>query len=236
MKKGSMIIIIIVFLFSIFMGYRYFEDKKETTSKDAVTFKKEYEALNNRVNPNNNKLYPKISISNDNPIKYSSYDEIFEVLKSGTGVIYLGFPECPWARNLVPVMLSAAKEVEIDTIYYLNIKDDRDVLMLNENGDIITEKEGNKKYFELVEKLDSILDNYILTDNDGKSVSTGKKRIYTPLLIFVKNGKIIAHHTDTVDSQTDPYVALNDRQNEELLLKLINYMSKISASVCDESC
>lgn len=236
MKKGSMIIIIIVFLFSIFMGYRYFEDKKETTSKDAVTFKKEYEALNNRVNPNNNKLYPEVSISNDNPVKYSSYDEIFEVLKSGTGVIYLGFPECPWARNLVPVMLSAAKEVEIDTIYYLNIKDDRDVLMLNENGDIITEKDGNKKYFELVEKLDSILDDYILTDNDGKSVSTGKKRIYTPLLIFVKNGKIIAHHTDTVDSQTDPYVALNDRQNEELLLKLINYMSKISASVCDESC
>ena len=236
MKKGSMIIIIIVFLFSIFMGYRYFEDKKETTSKDAVTFKKEYEALNNRVNPNNNKLYPKISISNDNPIKYSSYDEIFEVLKSGTGVIYFGFPECPWARNLVPVMLSAAKEVEIDTIYYLNIKDDRDVLMLNENGDIVTEKEGNKKYFELVEKLDSILDDYILTDNDGKSVSTGKKRIYTPLLIFVKNGKIIAHHTYTVDSQTDPYVVLNDRQSEELLLKLINYMSKISASVCDESC
>ena len=140
------------------------------------------------------------------------------------------------ARNLVPVMLSAAKEVEIDTIYYLNIKDDRDVLMLNENDDIITEKEGNKKYFELVEKLDSILDDYILTDNDGKSVSAGKKRIYTPLLIFVKNGKIIAHHTDTVDSQTDPYVALNDRQSEELLLKLINYMSKISASVCDESC
>ena len=236
MKKGSMIVIIIVFLFSIFMGYRYFEDKKETTSKDAVTFKKEYEALNNRVNPNNNKLYPEVSISNDNSVKYSSYDEIFEVLKSGTGVIYFGFPECPWCRNLVPVMLSAAKEVEIDTIYYLNIKDDRDVLMLNENGDIITEKEGNKKYFELVEKLDSILDDYILTDNDGKSVSTGEKRIYTPLLIFVKNGKIIAHHTDTVDSQTDPYVALNDRQSEELLLKLINYMSKISASVCDESC
>ncbi len=236
MKKGSMIVIIIVFLFSIFMGYRYFEDKKETTSKDAVTFKKEYEALNNRVNPNNNKLYPEVSISNDNPVKYSSYDEIFEVLKSGTGVIYFGFPECPWCRNLVPVMLSAAKEVEIDTIYYLNIKDDRDVLMLNENGDIITEKEGNKKYFELVEKLDSILDDYILTYNDGKSVSTGEKRIYTPLLIFVKNGKIIAHHTDTVDSQTNPYVALNDRQSEELLLKLINYMSKISASVCDESC
>ena len=81
MKKGSMIVIIIVFLFSIFMGYRYFEDKKETTSKDAVTFKKEYEALNNRVNPNNNKLYPEVSISNDNPVKYSSYDEIFEVLK-----------------------------------------------------------------------------------------------------------------------------------------------------------
>lgn len=236
MKKGSMIIIIIVFLFSIFMGYRYFEDKRETTSKDAVTFKKEYEALNNRVNPNNNKLYPGVTIPENNSIKYSTYDEIFEILKSGTGVIYLGFPECPWCRNLVPVMLSAAGEVEIETIYYLNIKNDRDSLILNDDGKIVTEKEGNKKYFELMEKLDGILKEYILTSSNGNTISAGEKRIGVPLLIFVKNGNIVAYHEDTVESQTDPYVSLNDRQNEELLLQLIEKMSKVSASVCDESC
>lgn len=236
MKKGSILIIMLVFLFSIFIGYEYFQDKKATTSQDALNFEKEYEKLNNRVNSNNNKVYPTVDISSDNPIKYSSYDEIFQILESGTGVIYLGFPECPWCRNLVPVLLSAAKEVELDTLYYLNISEDRDLLLLDENKDIITEKEGNKKYFELVSKLDQILDEYILTANDGSEVKTGEKRIYLPLVIFVKNGEIVGYHDGTVESQEDPYVALTDRENEELLLSLIEIMGKASPSVCDDKC
>lgn len=236
MKKGSILIIMLVFLFSIFIGYEYFQDKKATTSQDALNFEKEYEKLNNRVNSNNNKVYPTVDISSDNPIKYSSYDEIFQILESGTGVIYLGFPECPWCRNLVPVLLSAAKEVELDTLYYLNISEDRDLLLLDENKDIITEKEGNKKYFELVSKLDQILDEYILTANDGSEVKTGEKRIYLPLVIFVKNGEIVGYHDGTVESQEDPYVALTDRENEELLLSLIELMGKVSPSVCDDKC
>ncbi len=236
MKKGSILIIMLVFLFSIFIGYEYFQDKKATTSQDALNFEKEYEKLNNRVNSNNNKVYPTVDISSDNPIKYSSYDEIFQILESGTGVIYLGFPECPWCRNLVPVLLSAAKEVELDTLYYLNISEDRDLLLLDENKNIITEKEGNKKYFELVSKLDQILDEYILTANDGSEVKTGEKRIYLPLVIFVKNGEIVGYHDGTVESQEDPYVALTDRENEELLLSLIELMGKVSPSVCDDKC
>ena len=236
MKKGSILIIMLVFLFSIFIGYEYFQDKKDATSQDALNFEKEYEKLNNRVNSNNNKVYPIVDISSDNPIKYSSYDEIFQILESGTGVIYLGFPECPWCRNLVPVLLSAAKEVELDTLYYLNISEDRDLLLLDENKDIITEKEGNKKYFELVSKLDQILDEYILTANDGGEVKTGEKRIYLPLVIFVKNGEIVGYHDGTVESQEDPYVALTDRENEELLLSLIEIMGKASPSVCDDKC
>ena len=108
--------------------------------------------------------------------------------------------------------------------------------MLDENKDIITEKEGNKKYFELVSKLDQILDEYILTANDGSEVKTGEKRIYLPLVIFVKNGEIVGYHDGTVESQEDPYVALTDRENEELLLSLIEIMGKASPSVCDDKC
>ena len=236
MKKSSMIIIAIVTVFAIFIGYKYFSNDKDVTNKDAIEFKKEYEKLNNRVNTFNNKVYPEVNISKENVIKYSSYDEILEIVKGGTGVIYLGYPECPWCRNLVPTMLLAANEVEIDTIYYLNIKEDRDVLMLNDNKQIVTQKEGTKQYYELVEALSSILDDYVLTNSDGEEVNTGKKRIYVPIVIFVKEGKIIGKHLDTVESQKDPYVLLNDVQQEELLLKLINLMSQVSGNVCDERC
>lgn len=236
MRKSSVIIVALATIFAIFIGYNYIQDKEETVSLDAVKFEKEYETLNNRVNKNNNKVYPKVEISSNNVVKYSNYDEIIEIIKSGTGVIYLGYPECPWCRNVVPVLLSASEEVELDTIYYLNIKEDRDLLILDQNKKIITEKEGSKKYFELVEALDSILDEYILTDSKGNEVKTGKKRIYVPIVIFVKDGNIVAHHLDTVETQKDPYIVLTDRQQEELLLKFINYMSLTKGTICDERC
>ena len=47
-------------------------------------------------------------------------EEIFDIL-DGTGIIYFGFPECPWCRNAVPVLLDAAEEVGIEKIYYIYI-------------------------------------------------------------------------------------------------------------------
>ena len=237
MRKSSVVIIIFVSLFAIFLGFKYFgEETKTIINQDALNFKKEYERLNNKINKNNNKLYPEVNISEKNIVKYSSYDEIIQIIKQGTGVIYLGYPECPWCRNLVPILLSAANETEMDHIYYLNIKEDRDVLILDESKNIIIQNEGKKEYFELVGVLNEILDDYILTTNDGEEVTTGKKRIYVPLVLFVKDGKITNFHLGTVDSQEDPYVHLTDKQEEELLLKFINYMSVVNGSLCDDAC
>ena len=236
MKKSSIIIIAIVIIFSIFIGIKYINEKETEINKDALKFKEEYEILNGKTNKNNNKKYPLVKLSDDNVIKYSSYDEIFEILNSGTGVIYLGFPECPWCRNLVPTLLSAAKETEIETIYYLNIKEDRNLLVLNEKKEIITQNEGSKNYFKLVDILKDVLDDYILTASDGEEVNTKTKRIYLPLVLFVKDGKLIGQHVGTVENQEDPYIALTDRQTEELLVELINLMSKVNGSICDEKC
>lgn len=236
MKKNSMIIIAIVTVFAIFIGYKYIMESKNIENTDGLKFKTEYEILNKRVNSSNNKVYPEVEIPSNNAIKYSSYDEIFEVLEKGTGVIYLGYPECPWCRNLVPVLLEAANEIELKTIYYLNIKEDRDLYALNENNEVIKEKEGTDNYYKLINKLDSILNEYTITSTDDVKISTGEKRIYVPLVIFVKNGKIIGHQNDTVESQTDPYILLNDKQKEELFIKLTNYMSEVSGNTCDESC
>ena len=236
MKKSTIIIIIMATIFTFFLAYKYYFESKIVKNNDAIRFKKEYEKLNNKKNKNNGKTYMEISVNSKNVVKYSSYDEIFEILKTGTGVIYFGFPECPWCRNLVPVLLEASEEIELDTIYYLNIKDDRNELALNEKNEIITEKEGNKNYFKLVKALDSILGDYVLTSNEGVEVNAGEKRIYLPTLVFVMDGKIVGHHFDTVSSQTDPYIPLDDRQQEELLMELVKLSGMVTGSVCDESC
>ena len=84
----------------------------------ASRFKLEYESLNGQKT-DDGREYMEVNINNDNKIVYADYKTIFDVL-DGTGVIYFGFPECPWCRNAVPILLEAAEESGIKQIYYLN--------------------------------------------------------------------------------------------------------------------
>ena len=109
-------------------------------NSDALKFKQEYESLNEVRN--GEKEYTSITIPDDNPMIYSSYEDIEKIITNGTGVIYFGFPKCPWCRNAVPVLIDAAKEVGLDKIYYFNALEIRDIKSLDQDGNIITEKEG----------------------------------------------------------------------------------------------
>lgn len=158
------------------------------------------------------KEYLKVDVDKNNVMKYTSIDKIIDIIKNGTGVIYLGYPECPWCRNAVPALLEVSESTSIDTIYYLNMKDVKDE-DLDSDGNIITEKEGVKGYDELLAALDSILDDYTLTKEDGTTVTADEKRVYVPLVVFVKDGKIVDYYADTVESQRNPYVALTKEKN-----------------------
>lgn len=227
MKKIVYILLVIVEVFLI-TGCG-----KET---DALKFKKEYEDLNGKTIENTKYKYPSIEISKNNKVKYSNYDEVLEVLKDGTGVIYLGYPTCPWCRNAVPVLLEAANEVGIEDIYYINMKEERDEIKVKEDGTLEVVKEGTEGYKKLLKRLDLILDDYTLKDINGNTVSANEKRIYVPLVIFVRDGEIVAYHIDTVESQTDPFKLLNEDQTNELMDIYINYMHKVLNDVCDSKC
>ena len=125
MKKSSVVIIILVLIFTVFLGIKYLSESEKYLSADAIKFKEEYEKLNGEINTSNSKKYPEVKISEDNVVKYSSYDEVLEILQTGTGIIYLGFPECQWCRSLVTVLMTAANETEMNVVYYLNIKEDK---------------------------------------------------------------------------------------------------------------
>lgn len=198
-------------------------------------FKEEYESLNDKKS-SNNKTYLKLEIPKDNPIKYSNADEIVNVIEKGSGVIYFGYPECPWCRSAVPSLLSAAKEAGIETIYYMNLKEERDKKTVDDNGTITTEKEASDDYKKLLKALDKYIDDYIIEDIKGNKINTNTKRIYVPVVVFVKDGQIIGIHADTVESQTDPYQGLNKEQTEELTLIYLKFMNKIEGNFCDENC
>lgn len=214
--------IILIILMAFFIGGC--QDKN--LESDALKFKNEYQYLNNLENPNNNKLYSEMNVDEENPIVYADYDKVFEIL-DGTGVIYFGFAECPWCRVAVPALLEAAKEVKLDTIYYMNNRTDRDQIVLSESK-VDKQVDGSKNYYEILEKLGDKASIY-----DGLN-DENIKRLYFPSVVFVKDGKIIHNQVGTVDSQEDPYKKLTDKQYNELKEIYMNNMHRVLSNICED--
>lgn len=228
-KAGILIVLTTVIVLLIVLGSLWISNYFGSNDNDLTSnnFKEEYESLNGK-DTGYGKEYLSISIDSENVVQYADYNRVFEVLERGSGVIYFGFPECPWCRNLVPVLLDAADEAGIDTIYYLNAQSDRDVKNLDDDGNIVTEKEGTENYYKLVDKLSSFLTEY-----EGLGDET-IKRLYFPTVVFVKDGRIIASHIGTIDSQEDPYVGLTDDEYTSLKDQLVTHMEEIIT--CDSAC
>lgn len=184
MNKKKLMVVIDILLGAILVGIMTFGIYQYLKS-DGEKFKAEYEALNNE-NVN-------INISKNNPIKYATLDEVFDIIQNKTGVIYFGFPGCPWCRNMIPVLFEAAKNNNIDTIYYFNPRN--------------VKKSDNDEY----NKLKEILNEYLFEDENGQKV------LYVPDVYFIKDGKIVGHHLGTVDSQEDPTISLTEEEKNELL-------------------
>lgn len=228
-EKTKIILMSLLFILSIasIVTYKIVNQKEDT--KDAIQFKEEYEALNGVTRENKDKIYTSMDLPKNNPMYYATYEEIYDVLE-GTGVIYLGYPECPWCRNLVPTLIESAKKVNIDKIYYMNMHDERNKLVLNDDGEIETEQKGSEGYNTLVEKIKDVLPVYEGLNDDSI------KRIYVPFVIFVKDGEITDTHMGTLDSQENPYEELTSEQKTELKNILVDKMMKISNSACDDLC
>lgn len=213
---GSIVILILIGVYFVIQN-----------NKDAIKFKKEYEKLNDEKT-GYGKRHMAVSINSNNPVKYVTFNELMEILDNGTGIIYFGFPECPWCRTAVPVLLEAAAEMEIDNVYYFNAKEMRDEKKIKD-GKIVTNKKGTKEYYKLIEKLDDILPPYSGLEDENI------KRLYFPTVVFIRGGTIVDSHMDTVSSQKDPYKKLSKEQRKELLKTYEEKIEKIYG-ICDESC
>ena len=56
-------------------------------------------------------------VANDNRFVFASAGEVLEKFESGSGLIFLGFQQCPWCQQLAPLVDDAAKAEGLDKIY-----------------------------------------------------------------------------------------------------------------------
>ena len=199
MEKKSLRVLAIIFLIVLGIAlYFVLVDKPLDTRNDALKFKEEYEIVNQNVNA------VQMNISEDNPIVYlESYKELDKNLKNKDDfILYLGFPTCPWCRNIIPVLFDSAKENNIDKVYYINV---RELKSLEDD-------------YKALRKL---IDEHLEADEEGI------KTLYVPEVFFFKDGKIIGHHLGSVESQVNPTVSLTTDQITELKSIYSSYIIKM---------
>ncbi len=113
------------------------------------------------------------NVSKDNVFIYANANDVYATLKSGTGIIFMGFKENAWSGYYANVLNEVAKKNHIKEILYYDFLEDRN--------------NKNATYQSIVLKLS----NYVETLDDGK------QNVYAPTLVMVKNGEIVAYDDTT---------------------------------------
>ncbi len=207
-------------------------------SKDALKFKSEYEKLNG-VEVSNGNVYQTMKIDRRSKVKYATLDEARDFLVNETGLIYFGMPECPWCRGMIPTLFEEVKKSSLKNILYVDVKDLRNTYSIVDDKPVETKK-ASQAYYDILSILDKYLDNYKVQDDDGVEHVLQEKRLYVPMVVAVREGKVVDAHIGSVDlnSSQTPYDELSAVQKSELSIifnRLIDSLSK-DKDACDGHC
>ncbi|MEG0576387.1 MAG: thioredoxin family protein [Bacilli bacterium] len=107
------------------------------------------------------------------------------------GIYYLGYEDCPWCVEAVPLMAEAAAKNN-RKIIYLNIKDEE-----------ITDEQSSA----IKKTLDSTLDK----DENGV------KTLYVPEVVVIESGSIKSFHIGTLDSHQATERKMSKGESNSLL-------------------
>jgi glutaredoxin len=195
-KKKIILSVVAILVVVLVIGIIVVINIKPKEKTDAVKFSEEY-----------------TSVDENNVFVYRSIDEIINILEKGTGIVYLGFPECKWCQAYTKYLNEVALDMGVDKIYYYNIREDR-----NNNT-------------EEYKKIVSILEDYLQNDEEGN------KRIYVPSVISLKKGEIVGFDDETAwDTKgfDDPSDYWTDEEVKNLKEKLENMIIETDMNMCTE--
>lgn len=193
MKKIFIIIMSVMFIVT---GCSEKNNNNDIVMTDADKFSAEY-----------------VKVDKENPFVYRTLEEANAILENGTGIVYLGFPECPWCQQYVVYLNEVAKDYEIEKIYYVNIFNDR-----NNNT-------------EEYKKTVSLLEGYLQYDEEGK------RRIYVPAVIAINKGEIVGFDDESAwdtKGYDSPEKYWNVNRVESLKLRLEQMILDTNLNACTE--
>lgn len=151
---GIILLVLIIASIGIYLVVNKDNEPKEKT--DAEKFSEEY-----------------IQVDKENVFVYRDINEIIKILENGTGIVYLGFPECPWCQTYVKYLNEVATDMAVSKIYYYDILEAR--------------KNNTEEYQQIV----SLLEKHLQYDEEGN------KKVYVPSVIAVKKGEIVGFDDET---------------------------------------
>ncbi len=189
-----------------------------------------FEALNGQTAANG-QPYIEVHIPEDSLFVPINEEDALQLLESGTGVLIFEFPECPWCRNMMPVVDEAAKEMALSKLYTFNIREERDQITLGDDGELVVVNEGTEFYRKVLDLLGESASVYEGLNDESI------RRIYAPTVFVIVDGEVVSSHVSTIDSQTDPMVPLTVAQHQELL-DIYKGMFEVISPVClpDDAC
>ena len=113
------------------------------------------------------------AIDTDNPFVYVNSNRVLNILNNETGIILVGFSSNAWMQEYVRELYPILKENNITKVYYYDVIEDR------------TKKTKNFR------QIEDLLSKYL------KITDMGSEYLFTPALIFVKDGKVINYDDET---------------------------------------
>ena len=188
---GIFIVILVAIIIFLLVGNK---NEEQTVKSDAEKFSEEYPL-----------------VDKDNKFRYANIDEVIDTLEDGTGVVYLGFPECKWCQQYTVYLNELAKDRNIPEIMYYNIREDR---------------QDNTKNYQIIV---NILKDYLPEDEEGNP------RVYVPAVIFMSNGKILGFDDETAydtKGYDEPSEYWTKERVDNLKDKLNSYLDK--SGICYE--
>ena len=109
--------------------------------------------------------YPRVV--ENHVFREASAKQTIDRLENGTGIVFLGFKECPWCQFMVDFVDKAAKAEGVNKVMYFNIRQDR--------------ADNTEDYRKII----SLIENHLAKDDEGNP------RVYVPHVLAVKNGVIV---------------------------------------------
>ena len=144
------------------------------------------------------------STEKENPFVYVGSNRVLEILNNETGIILVGFSSNAWMQEYVKELYPVLKENNINKVYYYDVIEDR------------TKKTKNFR------QIEDLLSKYL------KITDMGAEYLFTPALIFVKDGKIINYDDETslVSYDMRPNTYWNEDAINNFRNKINTYLSE----------